>query len=234
VIVPSLPKNNPSAVFVPRQVNFGGRVLARLLWIILSGLAATVRFRWKDESGAFETEPDKPVIFCIWHNRLALSLILYRKHVQSRWPRRCMASLVSASRDGGMLARVMELFGVRAVRGSSSRRGAAALREAAASLRSGCDLSITPDGPRGPCYSLRPGIVSVAQLTGCRIVPVAYRLSHKLTLNSWDRFQVPLPFTRCDVTLAPSVQVPRKLGEEEAESIRADLEATMRLITRDD
>ena len=50
-------------------------MLARLLWIILSGLAATVRFRWKDESGAFETEPDKPVIFCIWHNRLALSLI---------------------------------------------------------------------------------------------------------------------------------------------------------------
>lgn len=228
------PAKSKSAPVAPRQATLGGRVLARLIWLFTATLSATLRFRWRDESGAFESEPERPVIFCIWHNRLALSLILYRRHVLSRWPHRRMAGMVSASRDGGMLARVLELFDVRPVRGSSSRRGAQALKEAASAIREGCDLAITPDGPRGPCYSLQSGIVSVAQLTGSRIVPVTYHLSRKLTLQSWDRFQIPLPFARCDVTLAPAVEVPRKLSGEELEQIRADLERTMREITGDD
>lgn len=179
-------------------------------------------------------EPERPVIFCIWHNRLALSLILYRRHVQSRWPHRRMAGMVSASRDGGILARVLELFGVRPVRGSSSRRGAQALKEAATAIRDGCDLAITPDGPRGPCYELQPGVVTVARLTGSLIVPVSYRLTRKWTLKSWDRFQIPVPFATVEVTLAPAVEVSRATSEEELERTRAKLEATMRDITRDD
>jgi len=65
-------------------------------------------------------------------------------------------------------------------------------------------------------------------------VPVAYRLSHKWTLRSWDRFQVPWPFARVDVTLASAVEVPRHLGEEEIEAVRVRLETTLRGITRDD
>jgi lysophospholipid acyltransferase (LPLAT)-like uncharacterized protein len=232
--VAAAPAKRSSDVVVPQQADLGGRVLARLIWFLANLLAATLRFRWEDNSGAFEKEPDRPVIFCIWHNRLALSLILYRRHVQSRWRHRRMAGMVSASRDGGMLARVLELFRVRPVRGSSSRRGAQALKEAATAIREGCDLAITPDGPRGPCYQLQPGIVSVAQFTGSRVIPVAYRLSQKVTLKSWDRFQIPLPFARVDVTLAPAVDIPRRLNEAELETHRARLEQTMRDITRDD
>jgi len=223
-----------SGAVQPREADWGGRLLARLIWLLARMLAATLRFRWRDESGVFESEPARPVIFCIWHNRLALSLVLYRRHVRSRWPHRRLAGMVSASRDGGMLAEVLRLFQVRPVRGSSSRRGGQAMKEALTALREGCDLAITPDGPRGPCYAMQPGIVSVARLSGCAIVPVAYRLSHKWTLRSWDRFQVPWPFARVDVTLASAVEVPRHLGEEEIEAVRVRLETTLRGITRDD
>lgn len=232
--MPAPPANSGSGAVAPRQADFAGRVLARLIWLFARILAATLRFRWRDDSGAFEKEPERPVIFCIWHNRLALSLVLYRLHVRSRWPRRRMAGMVSASRDGGMLARVLELFQVRPVRGSSSRRGGQALKEALTAIRDGCDLAITPDGPRGPCYALQPGIISVAQLSGSPIIPVTYRLSRKWTLKSWDRFQIPMPFAQVDVTLAPAVDVPRRLTEAELEATRSRLEQTMRDITGDD
>ena len=225
------PKSKP---VVPQQANFGGRVLARLIWFWANCLAATLRYRWEDESGQLNPEADKPVIFCHWHNRLALTLVLNRRFVRIRRPHRRTAGMVSASRDGGMLARVLELFGVEPIRGSSSRRGAQALREATKAARAGFDLVITPDGPRGPCYELQPGVIKVAQLTGAAIIPVSYRLSWKKTLRSWDRFQIPLPFSRCEVQLGQAMFVPRKLSEDELEETRARLEATLRGLTRDD
>ena len=223
-----------SGVIAPQEAKLKHRLIARAIWFVASQLAATLRWRWHDHSGVFESEPDKPVIFCIWHNRLALSLILYRLHVKSRWPHRKLAAMVSASRDGGMLARVLELFGVQPIRGSSSRRGGQALKETTSAVRNGLDLAITPDGPRGPCYQLHPGIVTVAQVTGCRLIPVSYRLSWKIRLKSWDRFQIPLPFARCDVRLGEAIEVPRKLSEEELGKVREDLTARMMSITEDD
>jgi len=223
-----------SGVVTPKQARLSGRIAARLIWLLASFIASTLRWRWRDESGAFEREPDRPVIFCLWHNRLALSLILYQRYVKWRWPHRRMAGMVSASRDGGMLARVLELFGVRPIRGSSSRRGAQALKEATSAIRQGLDLAITPDGPRGPCYHLQPGIISVAQITGCRIIPVSCHLSWKITLRSWDRFQIPLPFARCEVRLGPALEVPRRLSEAQLEQFRMELQNRMRAITRDD
>ena len=167
------------------------------------------------------------------NNRLALSLILFRCYVQARQPQRKLAALVSASRDGGMLARALELFGVVHVRGSSSRRGPQALRELVTAAEQGCDLAITPDGPRGPCYVVQDGIASLAQLTGRAIVPVSYDLSWKWRLKSWDKFQVPLPFSRCEVHLGEPVRIPRDATDAERETLRRELETRMKNLTRD-
>jgi len=147
---------------------------------------------------------------------------------------RRLVALVSASRDGGFLARILELFEVQPVRGSSSRRGAQALRELVSWGERGHDLAITPDGPRGPCYAVQEGVISTAQLTGLPIVPVAYRLTWKIRAKSWDRFQVPLPFTRCEVVTAPPIHVPRDATDAEREVLRQELERSLRAITRDD
>src|SRR5207245_2002111 len=141
--------------------------------------------------------PKERLIFAVWHNRLALVLTAYRRHV-TRWaPDRRLAGMVSASRDGGMLAVALRRFGVEPVRGSSSRRGGQAVREMVAWAERGYDLAMTPDGPRGPRYVLQDGVIVTAQLTGLPIVPVSYHLRWKIQLKSWDRFQVPLPFSRC-------------------------------------
>lgn len=138
-------------------------------------------------------------IYAFWHQR----------QVFFTWSHRDVSAavLVSKSNDGEMIARTMELSGIDAVRGSSSRGGAAAAREMVEILRSGRDVGITPDGPRGPAREVKEGAVRVAQLAGMPIVPIANALSKKLEVRSWDRFQVPLPFGRSVVIYGEPVRV---------------------------
>jgi hypothetical protein len=186
-----------------------------------------------DLSGYFSDVPQEKIIFAIWHNRLALALILYRRYVARRDHSRRLVAMVSASRDGGMLAGVLERFGVEPVRGSSSRRGPQALREMVSWGRRGHDLAITPDGPRGPCYVVQEGVISTAQLTGLPIVPVTYHLNWKIRAKSWDRFQIPLPFARCEITMGKVLRVPRETDAAGREELRKQLEVELRAITRD-
>ena len=131
------------------------------------------------------------------------------------------------------MARVLEHFAVEPVRGSSSRRGPQALREMVSWSERGHDLAITPDGPRGPRYKVQEGVISTAQLTGLPIVPVSYHLNWKIQFKSWDRFQLPLPFARCQVIAGEIVRVPREASDADRETLRQKLEQTMNAITQD-
>ena len=222
-----------SGVVVPHKAKWHQRLAAALAYGLIRGLAATIRFELEDRSNALQAALAERIIFSIWHNRLALSLMMYRRYVVRSAPGRRMAAMVSASRDGGLLARVLEHFGVEPVRGSSSRRGPQALREMMSWADRGLDLAITPDGPRGPCYQVQDGVISTAQLTGLPIVPVSYHLNWKFRPKSWDRFQVPLPFARCRISIGEIVRVPREATESERETLRQRLEVTMKAITED-
>ena len=220
---------------MPHRPKWHQRLIAVLIYSFIRCLAATIRFTVNDGSGIFfSAEPPEKIIFAIWHNRLALALILYRRYVARRDRTRQMAAMVSASKDGGMLARILEYFQVEPVRGSSSRRGAQALREMVSMSERGYDLAITPDGPRGPCYAVQEGVIATAQLTGLPIVPVSYRLNWKVRVKSWDRFQIPFAFARCDITTGRLMRVPREASETDRETLRQRLEQELRSITRDD
>lgn len=104
--------------------------------------------------------------------------------------------LVSKSKDGELIAKVCRSFGIEAVRGSSSRRGAEAVLALRALLDVGDRVGFTPDGPRGPLHSIQPGVLFLAQKTGVPIVPVAYGAKSAWMFGSWDRFIVPKPFNR--------------------------------------
>jgi len=222
-----------SGVVLPHRAKWHQRLAAALVFGLIRGLAATTRGELDDRSGLLKGAPTGKIIFSIWHNRLALSLMMYRRYVVRFAPERRMAAMVSASRDGGMLARVLEHFSVEPVRGSSSRRGPQALREMISWAERGRDLAITPDGPRGPCYQVQDGVISTAQLTGLPIVPVSYHLNWKFRPKSWDRFQIPLPFARCRIRTGEIVRVPREATESERETLRQRLEETMKAITED-
>jgi lysophospholipid acyltransferase (LPLAT)-like uncharacterized protein len=226
-------RKRQSGVVVPHAPKWHQRLLAALIYALAQAVTATLRFKLEDLSGYFSDVPQEKIIFAIWHNRLALSLVLYRRYVARRDRNRHLVALVSASRDGGLLTGVLELFKVQPVRGSSSRRGAQALREMMAWGRRGHDLALTPDGPRGPCYTVQEGVISTAQMTGLTIVPVTYHLNWKIRVKSWDRFQIPLPFACCTVTIGKVLRVPPETDGAGREQLRRQLEAELRAITRD-
>jgi len=229
----SRPKRPVSGVVVPEAARWHGRLAARVIALLARLLASSLRWHWTDHSFFNDTETEQRAIFAIWHNRLALSLILYHRHVARCGSGRRLAALVSASRDGGLLARVLELFDVVGIRGSSSRRGAPALRELVSAASGGCDLAVTPDGPRGPRYEPQAGVISLAQITQLPIVPVSFRLGWKRTLRSWDRFQIPIPFSRCEVVFGEPIWVPRQTDEAGREQSRLLLKERLMAMTHD-
>ena len=222
-----------SGVVIPHAPKWHQRWAAFFLFISLRALMFTVRCRLRAPSEYLSPHAPTPVIFCLWHNRLATCikpLNVYRRPHNSGAG---MAALVSASKDGAFLSRTLEWFGVQPVRGSSSRRGAQAMLEMTTWAERGYDLTITPDGPRGPCYQVQDGVLKLAQLTGRPIVPAALNLNWKMSLKSWDRFQIPLPFARCDVVVGKTFRVPADASEAALETLRSQLEAELRAITRD-
>lgn len=222
------PKRPPrkSGIVVPHRPRWHGRIAARTIWLLGTGLSRTWRVHFTDQSGLLEPAANGPIIFALWHNRLAVAMTFW-SIVRRRRPEAGLAALISASRDGGLLSQTFHHFGVTPVRGSSSRRGAQALIELVSALREGYHVAITPDGPRGPRYTIQPGIISLAQLSGAPIVPAGANVSAKIELRSWDRFQIPLPFARCDLVFGPPIHVPRRATPAELDGIRAQLEAEM-------
>ena len=220
-------------VVVPHAPNWHQRLGAWMIYTFIRLLSLTVRYRVNDGSGYFTTCKPGSTIYCIWHNRLALCVPIYRKFAGPLIQSKGIAALVSASRDGGFLTAILECFSVQPVRGSSSRRGPQALLELTTWAERGYDLAITPDGPRGPRYVVQPGIISMAQLTGLPILPFSYHLNWKIQLKSWDGFQIPLPFARCDLNAAPPVRIPRQARDEEREKIRQQLQETLKALSID-
>ncbi|MEY2466062.1 MAG: hypothetical protein QOD03_583, partial [Verrucomicrobiota bacterium] len=125
---PGLPRRTATKAGVvrPHRPNWYQRIGARIVCWTVQAVAATLRYEWTDEAGVLVKPLPDPVIFCFWHNRLALCTEAYRVY-KHKSKRSGMAGLVSASRDGGFLAGILECFKVQPVRGSSSRRGPQAL-----------------------------------------------------------------------------------------------------------
>lgn len=232
--LPSAKSRPTSGVVIPHAPRWFQRVGAWLVFALLRVVAATLRYKWTDRSGYFDgPQPPAPAIYCVWHNRLALCMTAYFGYVKKHNQTPGMAAMVSASKDGGLLAAILECFKVQPVRGSSSRRGRQALLELTTWAEQGYDLAITPDGPRGPRYVVQDGVTSLAQLTSFPIVPVSYSLGWKIRLNSWDGFQIPLPFSRCEMIYEKPIRVPRQASDAEREAFRLQLEQTLREISRD-
>jgi len=226
-------RRKTSGVVVPHEPYWYQRLGSWVVFMLVQGVSATLRCTWSDRSGYFDNGVPGPAIYCVWHNRLALCLLPYYGYVKKRNQTPGLAALVSASKDGGFLASILECFRVEPVRGSSSRRGPQALLELTSWAERGYDLAITPDGPRGPRYVVQEGAIALAQVTGFPIIPASYSLGWKIQVRSWDRFQVPLPFSRCDLVLGKPIWVPREGSDAEREALRQELERALKEISRD-
>jgi lysophospholipid acyltransferase (LPLAT)-like uncharacterized protein len=163
-------------------------------------------------------------IYVFWHDRIFLTTYWWRK--------RRIVVMTSRSFDGEYIARFIQRFGYGAVRGSSSRGGVGAIVEMARLMRAGCTTAFTIDGPRGPRYVAKMGAVMLAKKSGHPIVPVTMALARYWTTPSWDSFQIPKPFTRAQVYVAPPIYVAPDADEKTLAAKRDELQQALDHLNR--
>ena len=197
-------------------------VVPRIVWALFSLIGLTWRFEVIAEEGVtpllFGLGAGAE-IFCFWHQCVLPCTIYYR--------RTHATILISQSLDGELITRTLNLFGFRAVRGSSSRGAREGLLGLKNVIESGDPAIFTADGPRGPIYRTKMGPIRLAKLTGARIGAFHLEPEHAWTMKSWDRFLVPRPFTRIAVSWAQWTHVPADLPETEFEPKREELNAAI-------
>ena len=164
------------------------------------------------------------IIACFWHGRL-LAMPFARQGSGAK-------VLISRHRDGEFIARVIRYFGLGTIRGSYGKRSVSPVRQMLAELKQGTDIAITPDGPKGPRYQMKQGIVELARLTQRPIVPVTYGASKKKLFNSWDRFLLPYPFSRIFFLWGDPIYVPRDLRGDDIERKRQEIEGALISLTQ--
>jgi hypothetical protein len=160
--------------------------------VLLRLWVRTLRFEADPETVARLSKSDEPIAFVLWHNRLFLSPEIFRRYRS----RRKLYGLVSASKDGAWLAAFYRMIGLLPVRGSSSNFGREAGRILIELMRAGNDIGITPDGPRGPLYTVEPGVLVVTRRNNAPMILMGAEFGPAFRLRSWDKFYIPWPFTR--------------------------------------
>ena len=205
-----------------KKAQFIAAIGSRLMRVLL----CTLRVRITDRAGVLATPPEKPLLWAFWHNRLFIIPHLFEHWFKSQG--RHGAALTSVSKDGEIVAALLTRFGIRPIRGSSSRRGARALVEMKRAIEDGYIMGITPDGPRGPRYRINPGVIKLAQLTGGTILPIHVSYSRFWRLKSWDGFMIPQPFATIHITFAPLHHVAPTNDEVAFEYERVRFEKVLR------
>ncbi|MFA7230517.1 MAG: lysophospholipid acyltransferase family protein [Victivallaceae bacterium] len=170
----------------------------------------------------------RATITVTWHNRLCFFPALFPAPTRKR-----TVAVVSASRDGQYITDLISHFGLRSLRGSSSKKGASAQREAIKALKEGFHVSFTPDGPRGPKYRMSRGPIHLASLTGRPIIPITINASRYWQIKSWDNFQIPKPGAKLTLILSDMIYIPPNLDEAGIEKWRRVVEAELMKITED-
>lgn len=188
-----------------------------------------VTTRWENNYNEYlgpMFDSGNPFIICLWHNRVMMMPLV--------WPyRKPVTILTSAHRDGQLVSKTMGKFGFDAIHGSSEQGGSQALRAILREIKAGKIIGMTPDGPRGPRMHMKPGIITMARLTGAPIIPVCYSTSNKRIMSTWDRLLVPLPFGRGKVTWGPPFCITPQASRDDEESLRQALEDQMNTLSRE-
>lgn len=182
----------------------------------------TMKIKLVDPHGiAPQARRDERFIYAFWHNQQLLATYYFRNFD--------IRVLVSRSKDGDYISKALNHFGFGTVRSSTSQGKVNALRGLAKALKQGYHTAITPDGPRGPLYQAQPGAVFLASLSGHRIAPFGCAVNRVWRLSrSWDRFEIPKPFSKAVIVYSEPIEIPRKVTDEENESLRLKVENSMK------
>lgn len=160
---------------------------------------------------------DEPFIMACWHGELLMIPYAYKRY---RNPPH-VKLIISEHFDGNLIAKTLGFFGFEAIRGSSTRGGVKALISAIKELKSGYDLGITPDGPKGPRHEVADGIVVMAQKAGVKITLVEIKPTKFWQLKSWDKFVIPKPFGEIHYYISEMIDI-SKMDMQSAKKVIKD------------
>jgi len=195
--------------------------------LLVKFLVATYRVRlYSPENEQNALDCFGSLIYASWHQRFFPGITFF----SSRKP---IAIMISQSRDGEMIARVVDSLGWRPVRGSSTRGGVAALRQLKDLAGRGYKIGHIVDGPKGPFGQVKPGLLRIAQVSGKPIVPTITSSDRRWVFNSWDRFMVPNPFARVIIRFGDPVEIPPDLAPETFEAHRIEVEKQLQELYAD-
>jgi len=198
------------------------RILAKFIYIYLKLLYFTCKFQVVNAHYHFRAKD--------MNESGSFAIAFFHQNILAGLPTQDCESfspLISASKDGDLATFVVKNLGYTPIRGSSSRRANAALKEIVRAVKSGRRTAITVDGPRGPKYEVKPGILKISQLTGTPILPTTFRSVKHKSLNSWDNFRVPKFFSKIIIRYEKPFIVPRDASKEDIEKLRLQLQETL-------
>ncbi len=201
-------------------------VIPYLVYWILRACFFTCRTTYHNREASRELLDRKiSLVGVFWHYSLVYALYNERKNKYT--------AMVSASKDGEYIARVIKCFGMDVVRGSSNRHGLKALKQLIRIVADGNRAAIVADGSQGPPLKVQAGTILLASKTGSPIVPVVWSANRYFSFGSWDRLSIPKPFARIDYFYGDPVYVPPSLSSESLEKYRSDLELVMNEMYRE-
>jgi lysophospholipid acyltransferase (LPLAT)-like uncharacterized protein len=190
--------------------------LAHILNIFIRLLNFTYRYHFiglDNKARAIESNPAKTFVYSVWHNNLVATIL---GHIGQPF-----TMVISESKDGELVAVTCEKFGYKPSRGSSTRGGKKALLEIIKNVKAGRFGAMAVDGPKGPVYEVKPGVVEIARQCGCPILPTSsYASSMWVFEKSWDKFRLPKPFSKIVLVIGEPIFVPSEVTREEFESIQ--------------
>lgn len=197
------------------------RLLIRLadlvFYTLISLIGKTVRFEIEGWENFEKIESDGKIpIYTFWHDRIFLGTYFFRK--------RGIMVMSSQSFDSEYTARVIQRFGYGTIKGSSTRGGIRALTTMIRLMRQRLPMGFTLDGPKGPRYVAKSGACFLAKKTGNPIMPFVFEPKNFWTINSWDKMQIPKPFTRTKLFIAAPVYVEKDADDKEIENKRRELQ----------
>ena len=196
------------------------RLIARVGYPAIAALGGTLRWRTEglEHYDAIVSSGRQPIM-AFWHGRILPATYYFR--------RRGIVVITSENFDGEWIARIIERFGYGTARGSTSHGGAKAMRQLVREMRRRRPAGFTVDGPRGPARIAQPGAVWLAKATGNPVLPFHLEASASWTMTSWDRTQIPKPFSTVALAIGEPMMVAREADAGEIERCRAELDARL-------
>lgn len=198
-------------------------IISHLIYYFIRLINLTYRYEFvgvENKKQARKFHPKGAFVFAVWHQNLIPGILAHGDEQYTM--------IISESKDGEIVAVTCEKLGHKPARGSSTRGGKKALIEMVKNVKNGIPGALTVDGPKGPPFVVKPGVIEVARLAQCAILPMSpYTDRHWVVKKSWDQFRIPKPFSRVVIALGQPLFVDEGISKEDFDQVGLDLAARL-------